>query len=97
MVYGRLVIVPVKMLSFITKTLIIGKSLDPLQSFIKVTFLALRLWNQSLIRGRHFTHTTMISERLNGIALMHVYQEILPDTKKVIELFATINRRLNFI
>ena len=39
----------------------------------------------------------MISERLNGIALMHVYQEILPDTKKVIELFATINRRLNFI
>ena len=36
------------------------------------------------------------SERLNGIALMHVHQEIVPDTEKVIELYAGQNRRLNF-
>ena len=39
----------------------------------------------------------MISKRLNGIALMHVHQEIVPDIEKVIDLFAVTNRRLNFI
>ena len=39
----------------------------------------------------------MISERLNGIALMHVHQEIVLDIEKVIDLFAVTNARLNFI
>ena len=43
------------------------------------------------------TRSTMISERLNEIALMHVHQEIVPDIEKVIDLFAVTNRRLNFI
>ena len=38
----------------------------------------------------------MVSERLNGIALMHVHQEIVPDIEKVIDLFSTKNRRLSF-
>ena len=38
----------------------------------------------------------MVSERLNGTALMHVHQEIVPDLEKVIDLFSTKNRRLSF-
>ena len=39
----------------------------------------------------------MVSERLNGIALMHIHQEIVPDVEKVIDLYALKNRRLNFV
>ena len=39
----------------------------------------------------------MVSERLNGIALMHVHQEIVPDIKKkVMDLFSTKHRKLSF-
>ena len=38
----------------------------------------------------------MVSEILNGIALMHVHQEINPDIEKVIDLFSTKNKRLSF-
>ena len=48
-------------------------------------------------RLKTYTRSTMISKRLNGIALMHVHQEIVPDIEKVIDLFAVTNRRLNFI
>ena len=50
----------------------------------------------SMRRLKNYTRSTMVSERLNGIALMHVHQEIVPDTEKVIELYAGQNRRLNF-
>ena len=33
-----------------------------------------------------YTHSTMISERLNGLALIHAYQEIVPDIEKVTNL-----------
>ena len=42
------------------------------------------------------TRSTMVSERLNGIALMHAHQEIVLDIGKVIDLFSTKNRRLSF-
>ena len=38
----------------------------------------------------------MVSERLNGIALMHAHQEIVLDIGKVIDLFSTKNRRRSF-
>ena len=44
-----------------------------------------------------YTSSKMISERLDGIALMHVHQEIVSDIEKVIDPFAVTNRRLNFI
>ena len=47
-------------------------------------------------RLKTYTRSTMVSERLNGIALMHVHQEIVPDIEKVIDLFSTENRRLSF-
>ena len=43
-----------------------------------------------------YTRSTMVSERLNGIALMHAHQEIVLDIGKVIDLFSTKNRRLSF-
>ena len=50
----------------------------------------------SMRRLKNYTRSTMVSESLNGIALMHVHQEIIPDTEKVIDLYACQNRRLNF-
>ena len=47
-------------------------------------------------RLKTYTRSTMVSERLNGIAFMHVHQEIVPDIEKVIDLFSTENRRLSF-
>ena len=47
-------------------------------------------------RLKTYARSTMVSERLNGIALMHVHQEIVLDIEKVIDLFSTKNRRLNF-
>ena len=38
----------------------------------------------------------MVSERLNGIALMHVHQEIVSDIEKATDLLSTENRRLIF-
>ena len=40
-------------------------------------------------RLRTYARSTMVSERLNGIALMHVHQEIVPDIEKVIDLTFT--------
>ena len=54
-------------------------------------------WSFSAMRRlKTYTRSTMVSERLNGIALMHVHQEIAPDIEKVIDLFSTKNRRLRF-
>lgn len=48
-------------------------------------------------RLKTYTRSTMVSDRLNGLALMHVHQDIVPDIQKVIDLFALDNRRLSFI
>ena len=47
-------------------------------------------------RLKTYARSTMVSERLNGIALMHVHQEIVLDIEKVIDLFFTKNIRLAF-
>ena len=48
-------------------------------------------------RLKTYSRSTMVSERLNDIALIHVHQEIVPDIEKVIDLFSTKNRSLSFI
>ena len=54
-------------------------------------------WSFSAMRRlKTYRRSTMVSEILNGIALMHVHQEIVPDIEKVIDLFSTKNRRLSF-
>ena len=50
----------------------------------------------SMRRLKNYTHSTIVSERLNGIALMHVPQEIIRDIERVIDLYTGQNRRFNF-
>ena len=44
-------------------------------------------------RLKTYTRSNMVSERLNGIALMHVHQEIVSDIEKATDLLSTENRR----
>ena len=54
-------------------------------------------WSFSAMRRvKTYARSTMVSERLNGIALMYVHQEIVHDIEKIIDLFSTKNRRLTF-
>ena len=50
----------------------------------------------SMRRLKKYTRSIMVSERLNRIAFMHVHQEIIPDTERVINLNVDQNRQLNF-
>ena len=85
------------------------KSID-FKSFSNINKVCLRIlrtlpvtpctWAQSFSSMRKlkaYIRSTMISERLNEIALMHVHQEIVPDIEKAIDLLVVTNRRLNFI
>ena len=57
-------------------------------------------WERSFSAMRRletYTRSTIVSERLNGIALVRVHQDIVPDIEKVIDLFSTKIRRLSFI
>ena len=50
----------------------------------------------ALRRLKDYARSTMVNERLNGLALMYVHKEIVPDSNKVIEKFSSGNRRLAF-
>ena len=42
--------------------------------------------------------TTMIAERLNGLALMHIHRDIEPDVEEIINKFAQLGpRRLELL
>jgi hypothetical protein len=45
---------------------------------------------------KDYKRTTMVDDRLNGLALMKIHQEIVPDTEKVIDKFSVGNTRLKF-
>ena len=45
---------------------------------------------------KDYKRSTMVEERLNGLAMMKIHQEIVPNVEKVIDKFATGNTRLNF-
>ena len=45
---------------------------------------------------KNYQRSTMVEERLNGLALMQIHQEIIPDIEKVIDKFAVGNTRLKF-
>ena len=47
-------------------------------------------------RLRTYTRSTMVAERLNGLALLHVHKDIIVNIDKVIDLYAMKNRRLKF-
>ena len=43
-----------------------------------------------------YTRSTMVAERLNGLALFHVLKDIIVNIDKVIDLYAMKNQRLKF-
>ena len=45
---------------------------------------------------KDYKRSTMVEERLNGLALMKIYQEIVPNIEKVIDKFSVGNTRLKF-
>lgn len=45
---------------------------------------------------KNYKRNTMTSERLNGLALMYVHTEIVPEVDDVIDKFSVNNRKLNF-
>ena len=51
----------------------------------------------ALRKLKHYTRTTMVSEQLNGLALMYIHSEIVPDYNQVIDKFGKDKRRLEFI
>ena len=50
----------------------------------------------ALRRLKTYTRSTMVAERLNGLALLHVHKDIIVNIGKVIDLYAMKNRRLKF-
>ena len=52
----------------------------------------------TLRRIKTYTRSTMSENRMNGLALMSIHQEIVPDITKLIEIFAPKgDRKLEFI
>ena len=47
-------------------------------------------------RLKTYNRSTNVSERLNGIPLMHFHQKTVRDIEIVIDLFPTKNKRLSF-
>ena len=50
----------------------------------------------ALRRLKTYTRSTMVAEKLNGLALLHVHKDIIVNIGKVIGLYAMKNRRLKF-
>ena len=48
----------------------------------------------ALKRLKTYSRSTMVEDRLNGLALMHIHQEIEPSIDEVINKFSLGNRRL---
>ncbi|XP_057307639.1 52 kDa repressor of the inhibitor of the protein kinase-like [Hydractinia symbiolongicarpus] len=47
-------------------------------------------------RLKNYNRSTMVADRLNGLALLHIHKEFVPSTSSVINKFAVKNRRLDF-
>ena len=49
------------------------------------------------VKGRSllkdYTRSTMTGDRLNGLALMYIHRDIVPDAEKVIDLIGDLNSK----
>ena len=50
----------------------------------------------ALGRLKTYSRSTMVAERINGLALLHVHKDIIVNIDKVIDFYAMKNRRLIF-
>ena len=48
-----------------------------------------------LRRLKNYNRSTMVENRLNGLALMQIHQVIEPDVHQVLDIFASGNMRLD--
>ena len=48
----------------------------------------------ALWRLKQRNRTTMVEDRLNGLALLHIYREVNVDRVKILDKFDTSNRRI---
>ena len=62
----------------------------------KVTTCSFEHLLSAMRQVKFYAKSMVVSERLNGVALMHVYHKIVPDIEKVIVLLYTKNRTLTF-
>ena len=46
---------------------------------------------------KNYQRSTMAEEQLNGLAMMGIHTEVVPDIEKVIDKFAQGNTRLKFM
>ena len=51
----------------------------------------------ALRRLKNYSRSTMVDDRLNGLALMHIHQEIEPEVNSIIDKFSAGNRRMDLI
>ena len=51
----------------------------------------------ALRRLKNYNRSTMVDDRLNGLALLYVHQEIHPDIQKIIDVFASDKRRIELL
>ena len=49
-----------------------------------------------LRRLKIYTRSTLVAERLNGLALLHVHKDFIVNIDKAIDLYAMKNQRLKF-
>lgn len=50
----------------------------------------------ALRRLKDYSRSTMTADRLNGLALMYVHKDIVPNIEKVIDRYSVTHRRLDF-
>ena len=62
----------------------------------KVTTCSFEHLLSAMRQVKFYAKSMVVSERLNGVALMHVLHKIVPDIEKVIVLLYTKNRTLTF-
>ena len=48
-------------------------------------------------RLKDYTRNTMVEERLNGLAMMEIHQDIEPSVQQVIDKFSADSRRIKLI
>ena len=51
----------------------------------------------ALRRLKNYSRSTMVDDRLNGLALMHIHHEIEPEVNSIIDKFSAGNRRMDLI
>ena len=64
---------------------------------LRITSCECEISFSALQRLKNYSRSTMVEDCLNGVALMHIHQEIEPDINSIIDKFSVANRRMDLI